>query len=539
MRCVLVAAAALLASDEVLACGGFFCSTGPVDQSAERILFEVHEDGSTTAVVEVKFNGDPGDFSWIVPVPEVPVVEVVPSLVLDVLDQRAAPRIVPPPLSYESCDDDTRPQSYSGYGCTDAAAPSASDGGAALGAGGGEDDGVDVVALPRVGPYDDVVVVSSDDPNALVDWLNAEGYVITDAMRPVVEAYVAEGQKFLAVKLAPDAGVQDIAPIKFTCPSETPTIPIRLTAVAAEPHMKVVVHLVGDTTFLPASFRTATIDPDDVRVDLYSLRNNYDALLALAVEDEGGQAFVVERAGPADDVLASIRSVSPSNDDETAAQAYLVDLLERRPVLTRLSTRLSARNMTDDPTFVAASASADGVIDLSGRPARDVCDPQVESEPACGFAYCGVGARCAVDDEGREGCVCAEGFVARQVLEKTAFNPVPVVVCQDRAEDALQGDPRIADPCAGFSCGEGGTCVAVNGFPTCDCGDQAAFADTDRPGGVACRAPATTFDASRARLAGAFHGAQQSGCASTRSRAPVLELLALGAVAAVARRRRR
>lgn len=533
------AAASTLAADEARACGGFFCSTGPVDQSAERIIFEVNDDGSSTAIVEVKFNGDPGDFSWVIPVPEVPVVEVVPALVLDILDTRARPTIIAPPLSYDSCDEDSRPAGYSGYGCSDAA-PAPQDRAGDFGPDGGavapEENGVDVVELPRVGPYDDVVVVSSDDPNALIDWLNDNGYVITDAMRPLVEEYVLEGQKFLAVKLAPDSGVQDIAPIKFTCPSASPTVPLRLTAIAAEPHMGVVVHVAAGTTYLPQNFRVATIDEDDVRVDLWGYRDNYDSLVALAVEREGGQAFVVERAGPSQPVRDAVAAVSPSNDDETAAQQYVVDLLQRRTVLTRLSTRLSARDMTDDPVFVAAETQADGVVDLSSRAPRDVCDPNVESEPACGFAYCGVGARCAVDGNGVEGCVCEAGFAARRTLARSAFNPVPTIVCQDVAEDRLQGDVRIADPCEGFSCG-GGTCVAVNGFPTCTCPEgEAAFVDADRADGVDCRPFATEFDVDRvSALSTALP--TTSACASSRSRAP-FELLAVALLALVVRRRR-
>lgn len=479
------------------ACGGFFCSTGPVDQQQESILFEVDE-ASTSVVVQVSYNGDPGDFSWVIPVAEVPELEVVPPLVLDILNAYTAPQIIPRPLSYENCDDnDFYPSS--GFGCSDAALAPAPASDAGIAAPAEEERDVDVVELPRVGPYDDIVVVSSSDPQELIGWLNDNGYLITPAMEPLVVEYVSEGKMFLALKLAPDAGVKDIQPIKFTCPAENPTIPLRLTAVAAQPDMRVVVHIVGDERFRPLSYRDLTIDPDHLRTDLYGFRTNYDAVVAWQVDREGGHAFVTERAGPSMDVRERVAAVSAANEREEAAQAYVTSLLDRLPYLTRLYTRMSAIDMNEDPAFAPGGTGddVDGVISLARRSPIDACVPESDPEPSCGFSYCGAGARCAVVESGEEGCVCPDGMVARMVLTPTAWNPVPTVACQDPVEDVIGVDERIGDPCAGFACGLGGTCVPVNGFPTCDCGENAAVADPTRPNGVRCAPAAEVHDVDR------------------------------------------
>ncbi len=100
----LVATGVVVAPTDADACGGFFCSNSPVDQNAERILFEVHEPPvGVTAVVEIAYTGDPGDFSWIVPVPETPNLDVVPTSTLRLLDAATAPNIIPPPVT---CDGD-------------------------------------------------------------------------------------------------------------------------------------------------------------------------------------------------------------------------------------------------------------------------------------------------------------------------------------------------------------------------------------------------------------------------------------------------
>ena len=56
------------------ACGGFFCNrTDPVDQSGEDILFSVDKDSdTTTAHIQIAYEGAAEDFAWIVPVAHAP-----------------------------------------------------------------------------------------------------------------------------------------------------------------------------------------------------------------------------------------------------------------------------------------------------------------------------------------------------------------------------------------------------------------------------------------------------------------------------------
>src|SRR2546428_467231 len=62
----------------------------------------------------------------------------------------------------------------------------------------------DVTVWPSggVGSYD-TAVISSTDAQALYDWLTANGYTVPDAARPIIQAYVAEGQKFIAFRYSP------------------------------------------------------------------------------------------------------------------------------------------------------------------------------------------------------------------------------------------------------------------------------------------------------------------------------------------------
>jgi len=61
---------ALAVPSSVLACGGFFCSQVNVDQTAERILFEVHPNNTISTTVEIQYSGDSDSFSWVIPLPD-------------------------------------------------------------------------------------------------------------------------------------------------------------------------------------------------------------------------------------------------------------------------------------------------------------------------------------------------------------------------------------------------------------------------------------------------------------------------------------
>ena len=95
-----VAALSLLAAPSALACGGFFFDVSnivPVEQNTERMLFEVNDDGTITALMEIRYAGAAEDFSWIVPVPDVPDLGVAPPGTLALLDVATRPTIIPPP----------------------------------------------------------------------------------------------------------------------------------------------------------------------------------------------------------------------------------------------------------------------------------------------------------------------------------------------------------------------------------------------------------------------------------------------------------
>jgi len=446
------------------ACGGFFCGQVPVDQAAERIVFAVdRERNETTMIVQIAYQGAAPDFAWVVPLAQAPSVESLdtfPQLALTALDAQSGPVFQPPPdCSFFELD-------------------AAAGGGPPRSA---DDDGVDVLIREEVGPYD-VAVIESDDPEALTDWLVREDYRVSPAMRPYIRLYTEAGQKFLALKLQADAEVSDIEPFRMTLPGTSPSVPLRMTALAAEPEMGILVFILGDQRYAPANWADVDVADEDIvwSFDRWPMRTNWTALVAQAVDEVGGEGFVTETAGATGPYLDLARNGPVPTPEAEEARDALVGLLEAHPYMTRLYTRVSAEEMTSDPVF---RRSAGGDVDRVRELARvvdgvDRCDWDLprSSDLPCDFTTCGTGGLCRNVTDPETGavqaaCACVPGATAR-----TTFDPAGGVttICQDRRMSFLNPGDRtddgevLPDPCVGVDCGRG-ACAAVNLTPTCVC----------------------------------------------------------------------
>ncbi|MCO4768600.1 MAG: DUF2330 domain-containing protein [Deltaproteobacteria bacterium] len=516
--------------DQAEACGGFFCQITPVEQNAERILFEIDPAGTITTTVEISYAGAPEGFSWVVPVTDTPDLLTVPPSTLRLLDGGTVPTIIAPPTKCSGAG--------GGGGVFRSAGVNAESDDSST------DGGVNVEDLPQVGPFDPEVV-SSEDPEALIEWLNTNGYLITEPMEPFIADYVASGMKFLAMKLTPGAATADITPISMTTPGTSAMIPISLTAVAAEPEMGVMAFVVGEGRYESDNFGNMVVDVADVQADPRNGANNYYPLLSWLIDEAGGRAFVTEYAD-----TAAVTQQNLDNffgffaDDDAEARAHLQEVLSNNAYVTRMYTRISGWEMAFDPSFARADSDAtvSRTLDLSDRPAVEVCGPQNASEPEpCGQTYCGVGSMCATTDAGIDGCVCAEGSNARVIREPASVGGFlrETVVCQQTRleflEDVLGTPDGPADPCDASMCGEFGTCEAVNGFATCSCNDGFA-AVPDGAGGAVCSQVVDTFEPNQLLWASTGCG----GCSAAPSPGGAgAALLFLALMGPMARRRRR
>jgi MYXO-CTERM domain-containing protein len=122
------------------------------------------------------------------------------------------------------------------------------------------------------------VQLQSTDPNALDNWLTANGYAITDELKPIIAAYVQQGFDFLAMKLVPGQGVQAMRPVRVSFNGASPTLPLRMVAAGTGATVGVTLWVVADGRYEPANFPWFRIDDADIVWDWSKSDSNYTTL---------------------------------------------------------------------------------------------------------------------------------------------------------------------------------------------------------------------------------------------------------------------
>jgi hypothetical protein len=304
-----IAAVMVLAhSGDARACGGLFCNGGPtpqnpfaplpVAQNGENVVFAITQDpagGAPTleAHIQILYTGDAAKFSWVVPVDAAPTLGTGTDQLFTALAGVTTPRFNASYATSGTClaepqtmNAPTRggPANAGGFsgtaGSTGTAGPS-----------------VQVSFQGAVGPFD-AAVIKSDDPTALKTWLTDNGYTVSDAAAALIDTYVRENKFFVALKLLNGVGVNQIQPITLKFRGAEACVPLRLTAIAANPDMPVLVWVLGDKRVAPRGFLELEID--EARVDWSTNGSNYfgpKGLVSLAANEAGGNAFITEYAG--------------------------------------------------------------------------------------------------------------------------------------------------------------------------------------------------------------------------------------------------
>jgi len=316
------------------ACGGLFCTSAPVDQTAERIIFAVDKPaGTITAVVGISYTGDSKSFSWVVPVPNPPTLDVAETKSLDVFSAATNLQFKVPS---DPCPTPTLASVPMMAGAAEAPTSNA------------------FLQTGQVGPYD-YAIIKNEKTDEMITWLRTNGYQITKAMEPLVVQYVKEGMYFLAMRLQPDKAVSEIKPVVMTYHAEHPMIPLRLTAVAAVDDMQVVVWILGESQYIPDNYAHPAVDFRQMRAGFQTIQESgltYTTLTTYKVEQKrlqtefNGLAFITEYAQPSSALLSAISSQGSGTLDGIVA-----GLLIKHPYVTRLRAQMSPNQMTLDPPF--------------------------------------------------------------------------------------------------------------------------------------------------------------------------------------------
>jgi len=308
------------------ACGGLFCQNIPVDQAGEQILF--HQDGEfVTAMVRILYEGEAEDFSWVVPVPDTPVLSTGSDTFFDELDNSTRPIFTLNRSGNGGC-----PVDFLDGGSTAGTVSASAD----LAA---ESGGVNIVQELSVGPFE-IQIVSSTNPDEMVMWLQDNNYDLSSRGEELIAPYVNDGMMFVAAKLRSGQPTGSIQPLIMKYKSNKPMVPIKLTAVAALEDMGVLVWLVSDARGVPDNY--LHVVPNYTKLNWFTGSRNaygsYQSLITDAMNEAGGQGFATDFAGSIDESITGFMSTADALDIElaqldalTSDMDFLATLYNNRP----------------------------------------------------------------------------------------------------------------------------------------------------------------------------------------------------------------
>ncbi|MGK4003515.1 DUF2330 domain-containing protein [Sorangium sp. So ce1036] len=354
--------ALLLSPRDALACGGCFAPvTETTVVNAHRMVLSVSPVQSVLWD-QIQYAGEPSEFAWVLPVKRGATLEVGSDAWFETLDAATSVRITPPS---SMCG------GGGGVGCGAVASAADSAGGFSRG------DQVTVLHRGTVGPYD-TATLATDTPGALNAWLDANGFGVDASTQPVIDAYVAEGFDFIALKLQPGKDVKEMKPVRVVMPGASPTLPLRMVAAGTGASVAITLFTISEARLAPDGFAAASVPHDLLAWDFASQDSNYGVLRekALAAAD-GGRAFLTPYAQRGSLLSRVSSSAAPFGVQYTTSGSTT-------PVDT-IAAAYVQQGLANGETEDAACAARLAGLATDGRVVANPCPAGAPlSDPGCG-----------------------------------------------------------------------------------------------------------------------------------------------------------
>jgi hypothetical protein len=279
--------APLFVTRDASACGGCYHRPSETETTVVTGHKMVLSVSMTQTVLwdQIEYDGDPSEFAWVLPVKQGARVELATDAWFEMLDAATVVNVVSPPL-----DCAPAPSVRSGGGCGSADALAEGSSGSGF-----PQDSVTVVHRGTVGPYE-TVTLATDTPGALNTWLDMHGYAVDAEIQPIIDAYVAEGFDFIALRLQPGQGVRAMKPVRVVTPGASPTLPLRMVAAGTGPFVGITLFVVTEGRFATKNFPTAAISESDIAWDHLTIKSNYAELRQATLESNQGRTWLTAYA---------------------------------------------------------------------------------------------------------------------------------------------------------------------------------------------------------------------------------------------------
>jgi MYXO-CTERM domain-containing protein len=398
---------AFLPPADASACGGCFHEMQDMEStqvSGHRMIFSISPT-KTTLWDQISYVGNPASFAWVLPVKGTIELGLSSDALFANIELLTQVTVSSPPYT---CP----PPPF----CGDSSSFSASGAGGFNGGGGGDPGTVTVVGQKVVGPYD-TVQLSSQDPAALKNWLLDHGYAIPADIAPVIDAYVAEGFDFLALKLVPGKDVKSMRPVRVSTMGAGASLPLRMVAVGAGAKVPITLWVFGEGRYQPANFPWFYAQESQIVWNWDTSSSNYSALVQAGFASTMNHGWLIEGGEPfsqfsISDGLTSLAVTDPAGSgyaDEQgmgAVEACAADLdtlfagidvnslwvsrlhgeLSREALATDLLVNASSDQSQVKRSFTAPTAVGKGPPCPEYPPCPDTSSSSSGSNGAGGFA---------------------------------------------------------------------------------------------------------------------------------------------------------
>jgi len=248
-----------------------------------------------------------------------------------------------------------------------------------------------------VGPYQ-TVQLQATDPNALYNWLSSNGYEVPPSIKPVTDAYIAEGFDFLAMKLVPGQNVAAMRPVRVSTSGAGLSLPLRMVAAGTGAITPIKLWVIGEGRYEPTNMPTFTITDSQVVWDFATSSSNLSLLREQGFTASNNTGWLVESAIPVspftfDPVLntAQIQPAASGYGDDAqgtnalmnanADVAALVGSMSGQMAMTRLDAELSRAALANDLQLGASASQV--MISPNIFPASVVNEPTCPPVPQC------------------------------------------------------------------------------------------------------------------------------------------------------------
>jgi MYXO-CTERM domain-containing protein len=411
-----------------LACGGCFHppTETPTVVTDHRMIFSV---GTTSSTLwdQIEYSGSPSSFGWVLPIAGTVDVGVSSDRLFTVLDTQTQTVITAPNQNCPGLPS----------GC--AVATPTGGFGAIVDASAGSN--VTVLSRQQVGPYD-TAQLAATTPQALENWLSQNGFALPDAVKPMVAQYEAEHFNFLAVKLLPGAGVQQMRPIRVTTSGADVALPLRMVAAGTGATVGITLWVVSQGRYEPSNFASFHIEDSEIAWDWTQNRSTYLDLRAAKTAAGNNRIWEIESSTDVStELISEYLSYNPYPYSDAGSPDYLPTQTEdesavRQDDLDRLYGNYSSVRITRMRADLGhASLDADLVLKASADQAalsKQRTVTKEVNEPLCpvynGCVADGTAPRsqaaaktAANDNSGGGGCSVADGSSEMWLLGAVGF----------------------------------------------------------------------------------------------------------------------